>query len=126
MPPGALINSPGGLVDQPSNIYRKQLSSKLHGLALWNPTPVQGLFNDPGHVSIGDVGYLDNGTFMRIFNVNLPRDNPSNKFIEIPEGYKPLKQEYLNNVYRSEVHQEEYHTHLSSKVVKVSFYTYEE
>src|SRR6266566_4987905 len=81
-------------VDQPFNIYQEQLSSQYHGLALWDPTPVQGLFNDLGHVSIGDVGYLDKGQFIRILNVKLPRDNP-NKFIEIPEGYKPLKREHF-------------------------------
>jgi hypothetical protein len=101
------------MVDQSFKIYREQLSSQYHGLALWNPKPAEGLFNDPGHVSIGDVGYLDNGAFMRIFNVKLPRDNPSNKFIEIPEGYKPLKREHFDNVLRSEVGQEEYYSHVS-------------
>jgi hypothetical protein len=100
-------------IDHPFNIYREQLSSQYHGLALWDPNPVRGLFNDPGHVSIGDVGYLDDGTFMRIFNVKLPRDNPSNGFIEIPEGYKPLEQEHFDNVRRSEVRQEEYYSHVS-------------
>jgi hypothetical protein len=110
---------------EPFNIYREQLSSQYHGLALWDPNPVQSLFNDPGHVSIGDVGYLDNGAFMRIFNVKLPRDNPSNKFIEIPEGYKPLKREHFDNVRRSEVRQEEYHSHVR-KVDNVGANTYEE
>ena len=99
-------------VDQPFNIYQEQLSSQYHGLALWDPTPVQGLFNDLGHVSIGDVGYLDKGQFIRILNVKLPRDNP-NKFIEIPEGYKPLKREHFDNVRRSKIRQEEYHSHMS-------------
>jgi hypothetical protein len=100
-------------VDQPFNIYRVRLSSQYHGLALWNPNPVDSLFRDPGHVSIGDVGYLDNGTFMRIFNVKLPRDDQSNTFIDIPEGYKPLKREHFDNVRRNGVRQEEYYSHLS-------------
>jgi hypothetical protein len=112
-------------VDQPFNIYRKQLSSEYHGLALWDPNPVQGLFNDPGHVSIGDVGYLDRGTFMRIFNAKLPRDNPSNTFIEIPEGYRPLNQEHFSNIRGGEVRQEEYHSHVS-KVDYVRANTHEE
>ena len=98
-------------VDQPFNIYRVQLSSQYLGLALWDPNPVKGLFKDPGHVSIGDVGYLDNGAFMRIFNVKLPRDQET--FIEIPEGYKPLKREHFDNVRSSDVLQEEYHSHVS-------------
>lgn len=112
-------------VFQPSNIYREQLSSQHHGLALWNPKPVDDLFKDPGHVSIGDVGYLHNGTFMRIFNVKLPRDDPSNTSIDIPEGYMPLKGEHFHNVHRDEVCQEEYHSHLS-KVDNVRANTYDE
>jgi hypothetical protein len=108
-------------VDQRFNIYREQLS-QYHGLALWDPNPVEGLFD---HVSIGDVGYLDNGAFVRIFNVKLPRDHPSNKFIEIPEGYKPLNPEHFDNVRRGEVRQEEYHSHVS-KVDNVRANTHEE
>jgi len=112
-------------VDQPFSIYQEQLSSQYHGLALWDPKPVESLFNDPPHVSIGDVGYLDNGTFMGIFNVKLPRDHPSNTFIKIPEGYKPLKREHFDNVRRSDVRQEEYHSHVS-KVDNVRANTHEE
>jgi hypothetical protein len=100
-------------VDQPFNIYREQLSSQYHGLALWNPNPVDSLFRDPGHVSIGDVGYLDNGTFMRIFNAKLPRDHPSNQSIELREGYEPLKREHFDNVRHNEVRQEEYQSQLN-------------
>lgn len=98
---------------QPSDIYREKLSSQHHGLALWDPNPVQGLFSDPNHVSIGDVGYLDNGAFVRIFNVKLPRDHPSNKFINLPEGYKPLEREHFSNIRHSEVFRKEYHSHVS-------------
>jgi hypothetical protein len=95
--------------DPPSSICRNQLSSVYHGIALWHPSPLEG-FN---HISIGDVGYLNEGAFIRIFNATLPRDDPSNKFIEISEGYKPLKRQHSNNVRRSEVRQEEYYSHVS-------------
>ena len=98
-------------VDQPFKIYQEQLSSQYHGLALWDPNPVEGLFHDPGHVSVGDVGYLDNGAFIRIFNVKLPRDHSSNKFIEIPEGYKCLEWDYRTR--HSEAPQQVYHSHVS-------------
>jgi hypothetical protein len=62
---------------------------------------------------------------MRIFNVKLPRDNSSNKVTEIPEGYKPLKREHFDNVRRSEVHQKEYHPHVS-KVDRIRANTHEE
>ncbi len=100
--------------DQPFDIYQEQLSSQYLGLALWDPNPVQGLFNDPGpgHVAIGDVGYLDKGAFIRIFNVKLSRDHPSNKFIEIPAEYWPIR-EHFDNVRRSKVCQEVYSSHVS-------------
>jgi hypothetical protein len=112
-------------VDQPFKIYREQLSTQYHGLALWDPNPVEGLFRNPGHVSIGDVGYLENGIFMRIFNVKLPRDDPSNSFIEIPDKYEPIKREHFGNVRRSEVRQEEYQNHVS-KVDNVRANTHDE
>ena len=87
---------------------------------MWDPNPVDSLFKDPGHVSIGDVGYLDNGTFMRIFNVGLARDHPSNKFIEIPEWYKPLKREHFDCVYRDELRQGHYLSHHVSQAHHVS------
>jgi hypothetical protein len=100
-------------VNQPPDIYREQLSSQYQGLALWDPNPVEGLFNNPSHVSIGDVGYLDNGAFIRIFNVELPRNDQSNTLIDIPGEYKPLKREHFSNVRRSEIRQEEYYSHVS-------------
>ena len=92
---------------------------------MWDPNLVKSLFKDPGHVSIGDVGYVNNGTFTRIFNVKLPWDDPSNTFIEIPKGYKPLKREHFDNIRRSEVRQGEYHSHVS-KVDNIRANTREE
>ncbi|KAI0270906.1 hypothetical protein BGY98DRAFT_231093 [Russula aff. rugulosa BPL654] len=110
---------------QPFNLYREQLSSQYYGLALWNPNPVIGLFKDPDHVSIGDVGYLYNGAFMRIFNAKLPRDHPSNQSIELPVEYKPLKRERFDNVRRNEVRKELYRRHVS-KVDNVRADTHDE
>jgi hypothetical protein len=62
-------------VDQPWNVYREQLSALYHGYALWEPSPMGGLYD---MVSIGDVGYVYNGSFYRMFNVTLPWDDPSN------------------------------------------------
>ena len=43
-------------------------------------------------VSIGDVGYLhpSEGTFIRLFNVILPWDHPSNGKLGKPEYYESL------------------------------------
>jgi hypothetical protein len=98
-------------VHQPSNIYRTQLSSLNNGLALWDPNPVENLYD---RVSIGDVGYLlENGAFMRLFNVTLSRDDPSNKLLEVPEEYSPLGLGHPINVYSSEMRQREHHSHIS-------------
>ncbi|KAI0273266.1 hypothetical protein BGY98DRAFT_1099432 [Russula aff. rugulosa BPL654] len=83
-------------VHQPSNIYRERLSSLNYGLALWDPKPVDNLYN---HISIGDVGYLlENGAFMRLFNVTLPWDDPSNSLLEVPEQYKRLELGHFINI----------------------------
>jgi len=49
-------------VGRPCNIYREQLIALDHGHALWEPIPVEGL-------TIGDVGYVMDGFFHRMFNV---------------------------------------------------------
>ena len=98
-------------VHQPSNIYREQLSSLNQGLALWDPKPVGNLYN---HISIGDVGYLqENGTFMRLFNVTLPWDDPSNGLLEVPEEYKRLELGHSVNVQSSEIREREYCSNVS-------------
>ena len=73
-------------VEQPFNIYREQLSSLYHGLALWKPNP-EGLYKQ---VSIGDVGYVSDGAFIRMFNVTLPWDDESNRTLGIPDRYELL------------------------------------
>ena len=93
-------------VDQPFKVYQEHLSSIYHGLALWDPNPVQRLY-DRGHVSIGDVGYLRNGGFIRMFNVTLPWNHPSNTKLGTPMEYKSLDQGPFTNAIDS---QTEYHS----------------
>ena len=84
-------------VDPPSTIYRDQLSSLFHGLALWDPNRPNG----PGgyaKVSIGDVGYLHEGMFIRMFNVTLPWNDPSNILLITPEPYDLLDCHPFDNV----------------------------
>ena len=97
-------------VDQPSIIYREQLSSHHHGLALWDPKPVENLYRQPGHVSIGDVGYLDNGAFIRMFNVTLPWDDPSNNLLGEPGKFEVIMPRYVANVRNNEIREGEYYT----------------
>jgi len=77
-------------VEQPPNVYREQLTSLYHGLALWKPNPVEGIYD---HISIGDVGYISSeGIFIRMFNVTLPWNSQSNRRLAEPlaEPYDPL------------------------------------
>ena len=74
-------------VDPPFTVYRDQLTALSHGLALWNPDPPKKIYSN---VEIGDVGYLHEGTFIRMFNVKLPWDHPSNGLLGKPEPYDPL------------------------------------
>ena len=73
--------------DQPWNVYREQLSSLNLGIALWEPEPMKNLY---GRVSIGDVGYIYEGHFNRMFNVTLPWDDPSNTKLSELWPYPPL------------------------------------
>ena len=52
-------------IESAFNIYQDQLKSLFHGIALWNPDP----HNHNVRVSIGDVGFLVEGAFFRMFNV---------------------------------------------------------
>jgi hypothetical protein len=114
-------------VDQPFNIYRELLSSHYHGLALWDPKPVENFHKQPDHVSIGDVGYLENGTFIRMFNVTLPWDDPSNKLLgKPPEKYERLEPINLGNVRLNKIREGEYYTPYVSKVDNVGANTHEE
>jgi hypothetical protein len=103
-------------VNQPSNIYREQMSSEYHGLALWDPKPVERLYKEPGHVSIGDVGYLDNGTFMRMLNVTLPWNDPLNKLLVIPDEYECIESAHFLDVRNNEFREAEYRSPHVSKV----------
>jgi hypothetical protein len=75
-------------IDQPEFlVYRDHLSALSHGPALWNPNPNKKIYND---VSIGDVGYMQEGAFIRMFNVTMPSYHPSNEVLGVPEDYDPL------------------------------------
>ena len=100
--------------DPPFSVYQDQLTELSHGIALWNPNPSKEIYN---MVSIGDVGYLHEGAFTRMFNVTLPWNHPSNALLGIPEPYDPLDNGPFANI-------SEYH-HFG-KVVFHSHYVTEE
>ena len=77
----------------PYTVYRDQLTALSHGLALWNPRPPKKVYNN---VSIGDVGYMYEGTFIRMFNVIRPWDDESNGVLGKPDTYEPLNFDHLD------------------------------
>ncbi|KAF8496689.1 hypothetical protein F5888DRAFT_1701790 [Russula emetica] len=75
------------MASPPSTVYRDQLASLYHGLALWEPSPFKEIYD---RVSIGDVGFVREGAFFRMFNVMLPWDHESNGKLGKPMQYEPL------------------------------------
>ena len=96
-------------VGKPWDIYLKQLSSIHHGIALWEPSPFQNAFND--QVSIGDVGYIKEGLFYRMFNVTLPWNHPSNNRLGEPDHYKPLDWDPFANMRETTLARGDYSSH---------------
>lgn len=70
------------------DIYHDQLATTnfAYGHALWNPDPGAG----HGPVTIGDVGYVREGRFNRLFNALVPAHDESHCGIPLPELFEPL------------------------------------
>jgi hypothetical protein len=68
-------------------IFREQLAIRypLYGCALWEPRPT----NPNRPVQVGDVGFIREGRFYRLFNALLPEDDPSQE-PRLPEYFEPL------------------------------------
>ena len=68
-------------------VFQDQMTTLSYGLALWNPNPPKEIYDK---VSIGDVGYLHEGSFIRMFNVMLPWSHKLNRTLGEPEPYESL------------------------------------
>ena len=79
------------------DIFREQLAIKYpsYGHALWEPSPSR-LYSP---VEVGDVGFIQEGRFYRLFNVLLSADHPSHKS-GVPEYHEPLIPKLTNHVIR--------------------------
>ncbi|KAH9889000.1 hypothetical protein C8Q73DRAFT_175835 [Cubamyces lactineus] len=66
-------------------VYTKLMLQRGHGYPLWEPEP-----NEAGEVLIGDVGYVLDGGFYRLFNATLAADHPVNARYGVPDGYQPF------------------------------------
>ena len=69
------------------DIFREALAIKypLYGYALWEPGPSRP-YNP---VEIGDIGFIREGRFHRLFNALLSADHPSHKS-GVPDYHEPL------------------------------------
>jgi hypothetical protein len=69
------------------DIFRGQLAFKYpaYGYALWEPSPSRPY----NLVEVGDVGFIREGRFHRLFNALLPADHPSHQS-GVPEYHQPL------------------------------------
>lgn len=75
-----------------SKTFREELAIRYpeHGRALWEPDP-GGLYDA---VQVGDVGFIRNGYFTRLFNALSPRD----RTIDHPPESDPNFPRYLQRL----------------------------
>jgi hypothetical protein len=73
----------------PHEVYQNELKAKYkpYGWALWEPDSG----NPNNRVSVGDIGVISDGRFVRIFNIRLKRDDPKQCGHGVPEGYYPIE-----------------------------------
>jgi hypothetical protein len=69
------------------DIYREELAMKYPSLghALWEPSPGGRSIS----AEIGDVGFIRQGYFHRLFNILLPEDHSSHQD-GVPQHHEPL------------------------------------
>ncbi|KAI9445965.1 hypothetical protein H4582DRAFT_2163098, partial [Lactarius indigo] len=76
------------------------------GHALWDP--------DPGQyppVQVGDVGYIRNGKFHRLFNALLSADHPSHKRLGTPPDHEPLQLQVKDHIDRGTIGPNTFHSY---------------
>ena len=94
------------MAQQPTHYdtYRDELGKAYPGFghALWEPDPGdQSLPDQNPPVEVGDVGFIRNGHFHRLFNAFLPDDHASHGTFGVPEGHEPLHLTVTNHTHRS-------------------------
>ncbi|GJE88442.1 hypothetical protein PsYK624_045250 [Phanerochaete sordida] len=67
--------------------YAEQLVGRGFGLPLWQPEAEPGPYGD---VQIGDVGFVSEGQFIRLFNAMYPADHPINVY-GVPQNFVVLQ-----------------------------------
>jgi hypothetical protein len=87
------------------DVFREQLANKYpaFGYALWDPTPR----NPDRPVQVGDVGFIREGKFYRLFNALLPADDQSHE-LGVPEYHEPLVPSLLDHIDRGSLSSNNY------------------
>ncbi len=77
--------------------FRDQLAiaHPAFGHALWEPNP-----GESPPVEVGDVGFIRDGKFQRIFNALLPTCHPSHASPGVPEGHEQLQPRWRDHIDR--------------------------
>ena len=88
------------------DIFRGQLAIKYpaYGHALWEPRPGTG----HERVEIGDVGFIREGQFHRLFNALLPEDHPSHHEFGVPPCHELLVPSVSNHINTSALSRNHY------------------
>ena len=102
--------------------YALQMYGRVRGHALFDPYPGKRLGDGDAvirkpHARIGDVGYILNGAFHRLFNVHLARDDPG-QTSNVPDYFEPAPRNPDRTDYRS---RSTPGVHLSSSSREVKF-----
>jgi hypothetical protein len=86
--------------------FREQLAITYPalGYALWEPSS-GGEF---GPVKIGDVGYMRQGKFHRLFNALLSADHPSHHGALLPDPHEPLVPSVSDHIDRGTLQSDHY------------------
>jgi hypothetical protein len=84
------------------DIFREQLAITYpaFGHALWEPGPDHDGVHGRANVTIGDVGYIRQGKFHRLFNALLSADHPSHHETPLPEHHEPLIPNFPDHIDR--------------------------
>ena len=79
------------------HIFRHHLAVKFpaYGYALWEPGPGN---LSPAAVEVGDVGYICQGRFRRLFNVLLPANHSSHRNYGVPDYHEQLTLNMENHI----------------------------
>ena len=89
--------------------YRLELGKAYPGFgyALWEPDP--GEHNPP--VEVGDVGFIREGQFHRLFNALLPAYHESHERFGVPDDHEPLHLTVTSHLNRRALTPNTFHTH---------------